>query len=906
MLQCSIGITPTGPARGLAMSQEKRIAMFTKPGSQSWTSAIATNPAAAYAVDFWQRSILYADVMRERGNQYLEHMEQAVPNVLHFEAEPVMSGADLPRPVNYRLVRIVPPEGIEIDPLKRPFVVVDPRAGHGPGIGGFKAESEVGVALNAGHACYFVGFLPDPVPGQSVEDVMRAEAAFLERVISLHPESEGKPVVIGNCQAGWQLLMTAAVRPELFGPIIVAGAPLSYWAGWPGKNPMRYAGGLLGGSWLTQLTSDIGAGRFDGAWLVQNFENLNPANTLWTKQYNVFSKVDTEAPRYLGFEKYWGGHVFLDSIEMQYLVDNLFIGNRLSTAELVTSDGIRIDLRNIRSPILVFCSEGDNITPPPQALGWITDLYRDEEDVRAHDQTIIYCVHDSIGHLGIFVSGSVGRKEHQEFSTNIEFLSTMPSGIYEAELHEKGPDTINPELAEGDWVLSLEKRKMDDVRKIVAPDEESDRRFATVSRVSQANLNMYRTFLQPWVRAMTTPATAEMTARLHPLRLSYELMSDHNPWMAWLAPAADRIREQRQPLAADNPFLQTQEIFSTAIENALDHWREARDTLYERTFEAIYGNPWIQAAVGIGPSAPPRQHPGETPEHRAFLAATAERLREEIAEGGLLEATIRALIHIHGDRKRVDERSFNLIRKLRQERATDASSLTLSAFKEAFHRQTAIMRLEPETAVAALPELLKRAQSNSVEKVPEILERIMTSSGPLDEAASERLRTMQTLFRKAAADSKIPRGPQVAAAAPAKPPRQVQDVDADTAKPARNKQTASIAAANDDVAAVEPPQKKQDSGGAVEPLGTQQSTVAPSEEAPRQVQDADAAVAKPARRKQTASVAAAKPPRKKQTAGAAAARPLRKKQATIAAPSGSPRKKPATDVAVKSRRKSQS
>ena len=244
---------------------------------------------------------------------------------------------------------------------------------------------------------------------------MRAEAAFLERVIALHPESEGKPVVIGNCQAGWQILMTAAIRPELFGPIIVAGAPVSYWAGWPGKNPMRYSGGLLGGSWLTALTSDLGAGRFDGAWLVKNFENLNPTNTLWTKQYNLFSQVDSERERYLAFEKYWGGHVFLNDVEIQYIVDNLFVGNKLSTAQLITSDGIRIDLRNIKSPILVFCSKGDNISPPPQALGWITDLYVDDEDVRAHDQTIIYALHDSIGHLGIFVSGSVGRKEHREF-----------------------------------------------------------------------------------------------------------------------------------------------------------------------------------------------------------------------------------------------------------------------------------------------------------------------------------------------------------------------------------------------------------------------------------------------------------------------------------------------------------
>jgi len=38
----------------------------------------------------------------------------------------------LAQPVNYALVRIIPPKGVEIDLARRPFVVVDPRAGHGP------------------------------------------------------------------------------------------------------------------------------------------------------------------------------------------------------------------------------------------------------------------------------------------------------------------------------------------------------------------------------------------------------------------------------------------------------------------------------------------------------------------------------------------------------------------------------------------------------------------------------------------------------------------------------------------------------------------------------------------------------------------------------------------------------
>ena len=259
---------------------------MTNPSVSTGANAILarcpTNPlqdAWTYWIDACQRGVLFLDVLQQRSERYQEHAAKAAPHVLKFGCELLMDGRKLPRPVNYVLVRIVPPDGIEIDASKRPFVIVDPRAGHGPGIGGFKADSEVGVALKAGHPCYFIGFLPDPVPGQTIEDIAHAEAAFLERVIALHPQAEGKPAVVGNCQAGWAVMLLAAMRPELFGPIILAGSPLSYWAGVHGQNPMRYTGGLLGGSWLTAMMGDLGNGKFDGAWIVSNFENLNPANT---------------------------------------------------------------------------------------------------------------------------------------------------------------------------------------------------------------------------------------------------------------------------------------------------------------------------------------------------------------------------------------------------------------------------------------------------------------------------------------------------------------------------------------------------------------------------------------------------------------------------------------------------
>ena len=294
------------------------------------------SPALDYMVDAAQRSVLFWDVMGQRADQNREQQAKEAPNVLSYDAEVVLDGRTLDPPVNYALVRIVPPAGTAVDETRRPFVVVDPRAGHGPGIGGFKADSEIGVAFKAGHPCYFIGFLPKPMPGQTILDITRAEATFLEKVIALHPKADAKPCVIGNCQAGWAVMMLASLRPELIGSIIIAGAPLSYWAGVHGQYPMRYSGGLLGGSWLTALTSDLGAGTFDGAWLVQNFENQNPANTLWSKPYNLYSKIDTEAPRYLGFERWWGGHVDLNAEEIQFIVDELFICNSLAAGRITT------------------------------------------------------------------------------------------------------------------------------------------------------------------------------------------------------------------------------------------------------------------------------------------------------------------------------------------------------------------------------------------------------------------------------------------------------------------------------------------------------------------------------------------------------------------------------------------
>ncbi len=706
------------------------------PALQAW------GPFGEYMTDAVQRTILFWDVMRQRSDQYYAQKSKAVPHVLSFDAELVLDARSFAKPVNYLLVRIKPLEGVAVDPLKRPFVVVDPRAGHGPGIGGFKADSEIGVAMRAGHPCYFVGFTPEPMPGQTIEDIMNAEAVFLERVIELHPQAEGKPCVIGNCQAGWAVLLVAAVRPELFGPIIVPGSPLSYWAGVEGENPMRYTGGLAGGSWMTQLTSDLGNGIFDGGHLVENFENLNPANTLWAKNYDLWSKVDTEGPRFIEFEKWWGGHVNLNGEEIQWIVDQLFVGNRLATGEIVTSQGERVDLRQIRSPIVCFCSKGDNITPPQQALGWIVDLYGSDNDIRACGQTIVYAVHETVGHLGIFVSGGIAKKEHQEFASNIDLIDVLPPGLYEAVMTPKTADAAGAESVVGDWIVRFEPRTLDDVKQIVQPDPESDRRFATVRRVSEINLGLYRTLFQPFVKASVNEQTAEWMKKLSHAELPFEIFSERNPLMQQVAQLAEQVRQQRQPVAPDSPFLQWQAMVSDGIIAALNGYRDLRDSNLEKMFLAIYSSPVLQALVGLSATDEPvRRKPGLDPERQALIEQRIAELKARIAEGGAREAAIRALVYIGLAGPGVDERAFNVLRDIRDQN----KGITLQAFKQMLREQYFSLLLDRDAALAAIPKMLQ-SEPELQARMREVLHRTVQAAGELSGERAKRLAQVEALF----------------------------------------------------------------------------------------------------------------------------------------------------------------
>ena len=712
-----------------------------------WPGNVLAKQIGNYVLDSWQRSILLLDIMRQRGNDYFEHSDQEAPHVLTFDFEVVMTGRDLSRPVNYALVRIVPPADVKIDPIKRPFIVFDPRAGHGPGIGGMKHDSEIGVALSAGHPCYYVGFTPNPFRGQTVEDVCRAEAAFVQKVVELHPAAEGRPCLIGNCQAGWQIMMMAALRPDLVGPILLAGTPLSYWAGIHGKNPMRYFGGLVGGTWLTSLIGDLGHGIFDGAHLIENFEFLDPSNTHWKKLYNVYAKVDTEGPRFLEFERWWGSPVLLNAAEMQFIADELFVGNKLSSGEIATSDKLRIDLRKIKSPIVVFCSHGDNITPPHQALGWILDLYHNDNDLVASGQTIVYALHQTIGHLGLFVSSRVAAKEHQEFTQTIDLIDVLPPGLYEAVIREDNTGTSHPDLGAGKYVVRFEPRNLAHVRALGENDAADEMRFATVARASDITQGFYRTVASPVVRSLSSDKSAEWMRSMHPHRVRYEIFSDRNPLMKTIPSLAQMVREQRRPAGSDNWLLQIEHEISDEITSALNTYRDMRDAWIEGVFMAVYGSPFLQAFVGLrADSGVPRRRIEREASWQTSSVRTSRDLAQRFTHGGLREATVRSLLYIGLGHKEpgFDERTFDVLRQIRSE-IPACLRISLALFKDIVREQWLLLELDDNAAMAAISDLLPEDVGER-ERAFDVIRKVVSARGGTSVEVAQRISHVRDMF----------------------------------------------------------------------------------------------------------------------------------------------------------------
>lgn len=567
------------------MNKSLRLATMAREQPPTAASDHArTGVHVAYAQDAFERWVLILDTLRERADNMIAHERQGMPPLLDFDYELLLDARNFDRPANYALLRITR-VGDDcwddcVDEAKPPVIIIDPRAGHGPGIGGFKRDSEVGMAMHEGHPVYFVIFFPEPMPGQTLADVHYALRDFVSEVARRHPDTA--PALYGNCQAGWAATLLAADCEGLTGPVVLNGSPLSYWSGEAASSPMRMMGALTGGAWAAHMISDLGDGRFDGAWLAQNFESLQPEKAIWDKYATLFARADTERERFLEFERWWNGYYTLSREEILGITQNLFIGNRLEQGEMQLDAHCTVDLKRISNPLIIFASEGDNITPPEQAMGWIAKLYPDTDALKAAGQRIVYMTHGHVGHLGIFVSGSVARIQHRAILESLDEVDALAPGLYEMVIDNPSGD---PDCESGDFAVRFEPREVDDLA--IASDDAALEQVAQISRINEA---AYSTFVSPWLRVATSPASAEALRALHPMRWTRTMFSERvNPWMSLVKFTADTLRETRDPLPENHPAIVTERALSARTGKVLGAWRKGRDAWITHVFGAMFG-----------------------------------------------------------------------------------------------------------------------------------------------------------------------------------------------------------------------------------------------------------------------------------------------------------------------------
>lgn len=681
----------------------------------------------SYSTDSSKRLLQTADVLKERGDIFIEHELAGAPPVLDYDYKVIMDASTFERPCNYVLLRIEPPKGIVTNDDNRPYIIIDPRAGHGAGIGGFKHESQVGVALKQGHPVYFVAFKRLPEPTQTIADITYAEGKFVREVERRHSSAEA-PVIIGNCQGGWAALILAATNPNITGPIVLNGAPVSAWSGEVGINPMRYKAGVNGGTWLSMLSSDLNNGVFDGAALVNNFEQMTPYRNYVGKYYDLYKNPQANRQRFLDFERWWGGFFLMNDKEIEWIVENIFIGNRLARNTGQLEIGVNIDLRNVKAPIIAFASRGDDITPPQQALSWILDAYSDERDVEVCGQRLIYMIHEQVGHLGIFVSSSIANHEHTGIASIMDMIEVLPPGLYELDI-----DHFEGSGEEKTFTVDLKRRTFEDLSQAIGENRTDEEAFKAVHRYSMSQAQAYEHNLRPLVQAMSNETSAQLLRSMHPLRLQRSTWSSKNP----LAVAASNLSQMItssidkkqsldfvpvqktedthhpsdvyakiklpaiESLQQDNLFLQVEKMFMDSVRMTLDFWRDWQGRYTESLFFGIWTMPWFRQ---YGQSVGSRRLMDKDSLHQL---PKVEKALTKIAEGGFTQAVVRMLIlsNIVADNNIDRDQLMRLTEVLtEQEPFAQLLQADLAAM---IHTQTLIVRFAEDESIKSLSTLVK-------------------------------------------------------------------------------------------------------------------------------------------------------------------------------------------------------
>jgi len=302
---------------------------------------------------------------------------------------------------------------------------------------------------------------------------------------------------------------------------------------------------------------------------------------VFRKYDTLFAQPEAEHDRFLEFERWWNGFYSLAREEMLAIAADLFVGNRLEDGEIVVDGHCRADLKRVGAPLVIFSSYGDNITPPQQALGWLKAVFPTTEDLVAAGQRVVYLLHPQVGHLGIFVSAGVARREHRAILHHAGAIQDLAPGLYEMVLDQPA----SGDAASG---ARFEPRRLEDL-----PFDANPPGFAKVQALSEATERAYAQWVSPWIRVAVTPESARLLRDLHPMRVSRQA------WSEKVTPALAALPRMLQWLdgwnaqdsnRTENPWYRFERAGADACAQAWESWRTARDLWAELAFEQAYAD----------------------------------------------------------------------------------------------------------------------------------------------------------------------------------------------------------------------------------------------------------------------------------------------------------------------------
>jgi hypothetical protein len=311
----------------------------------------------------------------------------------------------------------------------------------------------------------------------------------------------------------------------------------------------------------------------------------------------------------------------------------------------------------------------------------------------------VYCVHPKVGHLGIFVSGAVARKEHAGFVELLDLIEALPPGLYEMLIEDKRPDMQGAQLVPDRYVTRFERRSLADVQTLVG-DREGERPFEVVRRVSETNAELYEKFVAPIVQRVVTEPRAELLRQLHPLRAQRWAVSDLNPLMKPLASAASAVRADRRPCPSDNPFRALERTMAKAGERMLDAMADTRDKMAELTFQALYANPFARAVTGLA-NAAPSSALGADPARRELARREVQELIANGAGGTTRDGIVRLLLLMFNEQGAVDERTYRALQEVR-EALPNKDRVPPPEMREIARRQALLLRMDRDAAIQGL------------------------------------------------------------------------------------------------------------------------------------------------------------------------------------------------------------